>query len=92
MGLKKKLNVLMNHKKYKYSGVNQALKHVVGDYIAIADAHSIYPREYISRSVRELDNSNADNVGGGWIVHPRTKGLLAKSITFALTTPFGICT
>ena len=82
----------MNPKGFKYPGVNLALKKAAGDYIAVADAHSLYPSDYISRSVSELDMSNADNVGGGWIVHPRTQGLLAKSITFVITTPFGICT
>ena len=93
--LKKKrpdMKVLMNPKGYKYPALNLAVKEAVGDYIAIADAHSLYPRDYISRSVLELAAYNAANVGGGRIFHPRTKGLLAKAITFALTEPFGLCT
>ena len=93
--LKKKrpdMKVLMNPKGYKYPGLNQALRQEVGDCIVVADAHCVYPRDYISRSVLELAAYNADNVGGGRIFHPRTKGFLAKAITFALTEPFGLCT
>jgi len=82
----------MNPKGFKYPGVNLGLKKACGDYIAIADAHSIYPRNYISRLLLELAAYNADNVGGGWVVFPRTKGVLSKAITFTITTPFGICT
>uniref|UniRef100_A0A6M3KA62 Putative glycosyltransferase n=1 Tax=viral metagenome TaxID=1070528 RepID=A0A6M3KA62_9ZZZZ len=93
--LKKKrpdMKVLMNPKGYKYPALNLALKEAVGDYIAIADAHSLYPRSYIRELAETLDQGKADNVGGGRIFHPRTKGLLAKAITFALTEPFGLCT
>jgi len=93
--LKKKrpdMKILMNPKGYKYPGLNQALKRATGNPIAVADAHSLYPRDYISRSVLALAASDADNVGGGLVIYPRTKGLLAKAITFALTKPFGLCT
>ena len=87
-----KLSLEMNAKGYKYPGLNQALKRATGDYIAIADAHSLYPRSYIRELAETLNQGKADNVGGGRIFHPRTKGLLAKAITFALTEPFGFCT
>lgn len=83
------IDVEVNRYKHKYAGLNQALKkNVTGDYVAVVDAHSLYPENYISGLTKHLDQ--ADNVGGGRLFKPRSQGLLSKAITLALTLPFSI--
>lgn len=74
---------------HKYAGLNQALKKSVkGDYVAIVDAHSLYPKDYIYRAVVASAEFKAENVGGGRVFKARSQGLFSKAITFALTEPF----
>jgi glycosyltransferase involved in cell wall biosynthesis len=78
----------VNQMKFKYPALNQAIKQAKGDCIAIVDAHSWYPKDYLARCVSFLHLGYADNVGGGRIFHIRSKGWLSKAISFALTLPF----
>ena len=81
-----KLEVNLN--RHKYSGLNQVIPNLKSDYVAIADAHSTYPNDYIRKCVSWMDV--ADNVGGKMVFTPRSKGFLSKAMTFALTVPFSI--
>lgn len=82
------ISLEVNLKRAKYSGINQVLPRMKGDYVAIVDAHSLYPKDYISRCAVELEVGQTDNVGGGRVFKPRSQGLFSKAITFALTEPF----
>lgn len=85
------IDLEVNLKKYKYAGLNQALlENVTGDVVAIADAHSIYQKDYVSGLVLGLEKTDTDNIGGERIVNPRSNGILSKAITFALTMPFSL--
>lgn len=81
----------VNLKKQKYAGLNQALlENATGDFVAIADAHSVYPKDYISKCAVELEVGQVDNVGGGRVFKPRSFGCISKAITLALTLPFSL--
>lgn len=70
--------------------LNYAIERSTGDIIVRLDAHSKYPRNYISRLVEELVRLNADNVGGVWVTTPANDGLIATSIALATSHPLGI--
>ena len=70
--------------------LNYAIKIADGDVIVRLDAHSKYPKNYVSRLVTELENTKADNVGGVWITTPANKGIIATSIALATSHPLGI--
>ena len=79
----------VNLKKHKYAGLNQALtKNVTGEIVAIVDAHSVYPRDYISTLSLAIEQGAADNAGGGRVFESRSGGALSRTINFALTLPF----
>jgi cellulose synthase/poly-beta-1,6-N-acetylglucosamine synthase-like glycosyltransferase len=60
------LNVRLfsNPRRIPYSGLNIGLKNARGDIVMRVDARSICPQDYISKCVRTLLETGADNVGG----------------------------
>jgi GT2 family glycosyltransferase len=54
------------------------------------DAHTVYPKNYISGLVTWLVKSQADNVGGISIVRPANQTSKAHAIAFALSHPWGV--
>jgi len=70
--------------------LNYAITKATGEVIVRLDAHSKYPRNYVSRLVFELDRLKADNVGGVWDTTPANDGLIATSIALATSHPLGI--
>lgn len=53
-----------NPRRLQSAAFNAALDHAGGKYFLRADAHSVYPRNYISECLRLLEETGADNVGG----------------------------
>jgi cellulose synthase/poly-beta-1,6-N-acetylglucosamine synthase-like glycosyltransferase len=81
----------VNLKKHKYAGLNQAIKeNVTGEIVAIADAHSIYPKDYVGALVLGLETNATDNIGGGRVFKPRSNGFLSKALSFAQIIPFSL--
>jgi glycosyltransferase involved in cell wall biosynthesis len=78
-----------NPKKIAPAGQNLGLKIAQGEIIIILDAHSIYRKDYISKSLEYLKKYDADCVGGVIVTLPRENTLLGKAIAFALSHPFG---
>ena len=70
--------------------LNYAIEIATGEVIVRLDAHSKYPKNYVSRLVTELANTNADNVGGVWITTPANDGVVATAIALATSHPLGI--
>jgi len=83
------IKILDNPKKLCPIGLNVGIKNAKGEIIVRLDAHNIYDKEYISKSVKYLHEHNADNVGGIWKMVPRTNDFLGKAITLVLSSPFG---
>jgi hypothetical protein len=65
-------------------------ENVTGEIVAVADAHAVYPNDYISTLSLSLEEGGADNAGAGRIVESRSIGALSKAINFALTVPFSL--
>ncbi len=59
-----------------------------GQVILKLDAHSTYPRNYVSRCVESLDRYKADNAGGIWRIMPGSESAAANAIALALAHPF----
>ncbi len=61
-----------------------------GAYIVRADAHSIYPPDYVSTLISCLRETDADNVGGVWDTQPWDDSVQARGVAAALTSRFGV--
>jgi hypothetical protein len=54
------------------------------------DAHTVYPPDYVSKLVKWIEQSNADNVGGVCVTQPANESAKAHAIAFALSHPWGV--
>lgn len=70
--------------------LNYAIEKATGELIIRMDSHSFYPKDYISRLVKASTELNADNVGGRVLTIPANDGLIAQSISWAISNKFGI--
>lgn len=68
--------------------MNIGISNARGKYIIRLDAHAKYNKDYISKCVYYLDNTDADNVGG--IAETRGKGFVGESIALMLSSKFGV--
>lgn len=80
--------LLDNYKKTTSSALNRGIETAKGEIIMIMGAHSIYKEDYISQCVRHLIKGDADNVGGICKILPQNDSVIAKSIAYALSSPF----
>src|SRR3989344_3759540 len=84
-----KLRLLDNPKKFTPFGLNIGVKNSRGEIIIRMDAHAEYEKDYISKCVKYLQESGADNVGGIIKTLPAENTLIARAIARALSHPFG---
>jgi glycosyltransferase involved in cell wall biosynthesis len=70
--------------------LNACINASKGDVIVRLDAHSLYPKNYISQLVHHLIELDADNTGGVWITEPANNSSEAKAIALATSHPLGI--
>jgi len=90
---KKKYNnieILTNPKVIFPSAVNLGVRKSSGDYIMIMGAHATYKNDYISKSVKYLDEYGIDNAGGILYTIGQEQTFVAKIILKVLTSPFGV--
>lgn len=59
-----------------------------GQYIIRLDAHCEYAKNYISKCVYYLENTDADNVGG--LADTKGKGYIGESLALMLSSTFGV--
>lgn len=83
------VRLLDNSKKIIPAAVNIGIRHANGAIIMKIDAHSSYPKDYISKSVEFLTKFDADNVGGILKIKPREETTIARAIALVLSHPFG---
>ena len=83
------VRVLDNPKVTTPAAMNIGIKNAKGDIIIKMDAHSVYEKDYISKCVKHLKESGADNVGGVLKSVPATNTLAAKAIALCLSHVFG---
>jgi glycosyltransferase involved in cell wall biosynthesis len=65
------IRLLDNLKQDTPHGLNLGIAAAIGDIIVRMDAHSVYPKNYISGLVAWLSKTGADNVGGVCMTVPR---------------------
>ncbi|MEX1000591.1 MAG: glycosyltransferase family 2 protein [Crocinitomicaceae bacterium] len=85
------ITILKNEMKVVPHGLNDCLKRVKGDVIVRMDAHSVYPKNYVSRLVEVLNKKpDAWNVGGYWDTQPGDETSQAQAIVHATSHKAGI--
>jgi len=83
------IRLLINPKKRKTPALNMGIRSAKGEFIVIADAHSIYPRDYILKLIEYLSKYNADNVGGIAKATPRDNKKKSIAIAEVISHRFG---
>ena len=84
-----KIKLLANPKKYTPFGLNIGIKEAKGDVVIRMDAHAGYEKDYISKCVKVLQESGADNVGGAIKTLPAADTMAARAIAYVLSGPLG---
>jgi len=83
-----RLRVLDNPERITARGMNLGIAHARGRYIAIMGAHNRYAPDYLSASLRVMEETGADNVGGSMICRGET--WLQKAIAAAHHSRFSV--
>lgn len=83
------IQIIDNPRRTTPYALNIGIEHARGEIIVRLDAHTSYSNDYISKCVDYLQEYEADNVGGIWLVVPRDNTLMGKAIAFAFSHPFG---
>lgn len=84
------ITIFDNYQKITPCALNIGIKNAKGQVIMVIGSHSIYESNYISKSVKYLNEYGADNVGGVIITLPRDSTLVGKGIVNALSSRFGV--
>ena len=84
------IRIFSNERKITSCALNIGIKNATGEVIVRMDAHAAYGSDYISKCVKYLYESGADNVGGRMITLPQEDTLLGNMIVKALTSRFGV--
>lgn len=72
------------------SALNLALEEARGAYIVRLDAHSNPAEDYLSRSLRALQQDKGDNIGGVLAIQPGSQTWMGRSIAVAAAHPLGV--
>ncbi len=83
------LRMLDNLQKFTPFALNTGINNSNGEVIIRLDAHSFYPKNYVSLCVKNLLESGADNVGGIWKILPKEGTLINKAIVLVSGSFFG---
>ena len=70
--------------------MNLGIRNSVGEIIVRADAHNVYPPDYVEGCVKVLEQTGADNVGGPWRTVPGGETFGARLVAAVLTSRFGV--
>ena len=83
-----RMNLLDNPRHTTACGLNTGIRHAKGDVIIILGAHSEVAPDFVSQSVRALQETAADCVGGP--IESVGRGLVGDTIAAAISSPFGV--
>ncbi|KPL70051.1 glycosyl transferase [Ornatilinea apprima] len=84
------VKVVDNTRRIIPAALNRAIEAASGSVIVRLDAHSRPDREYVARSVADLEAGLGDNVGGVWMIQPGADTWVARSIAVAASHPLGV--
>lgn len=82
-----RIRVFDNPRRVASSGLNVALGHARGRWVARMDAHTQYPNDYIAQGVRRLVRGDTRWVSGPPV--PAGGGRVSRAVGLALRTPLG---
>ncbi|MBW1695560.1 MAG: glycosyltransferase family 2 protein [Deltaproteobacteria bacterium] len=82
------IKLLSNPHRIIPAALNIGIASAEGDIIMRADAHTRYEADYVRRSVKLLQMTEAANVGG--VITPVGRGLIGRVIAIAVCSPFGV--
>lgn len=83
------IRLVDNPKKAVVFAWNIGIRRAKGELIFLMGAHATYEKEYVAKCAQYLQGHGADNVGGVLKILSASHALIAKSIAFALSHPFG---
>lgn len=72
------------------TAMNIGIRAAGGAVIIRADGHNVYPRDYAANSVKYLEETGADNVGGPWVTVAANESFSARLVAAVLRSPFGV--
>lgn len=84
------IRMVDNPDRVKPKALNIGIQLAKGDIIIRMDAHAIYEPDYIFKSVKYLDEYNADNTGGVRKTLPGNNSVIARSIAYSISHPFAV--
>jgi len=84
------IRLLLNEKRFVPFALNMGVKNASGEVIVRMDVHSGYPPDYISKLVWNLNDLDADNVGGVWKTRPANDSWKANAIAASQSSVFGV--
>lgn len=82
-----RIRIFDNPKGSVSSGLNIALRHSRGHWVARMDAHTEYPEDYIALGVQRLGRSGTRWVSGPPV--PRGDNTVSRAVALALSSPLG---
>lgn len=82
-----RLRVFENPRRIAASGLNVALRHARGRYVARMDAHTEYQENYIALGIRRLREGDTSWVSGPPV--PVGRGPVSRAVALALRSPIG---
>jgi glycosyltransferase involved in cell wall biosynthesis len=83
-----RVQLRQNPRRIQAAAFNDAIGHARGEFVVRADAHSVYPANYLDECVRLLRETGAVNVGG--IQVARGTSWISGAIAAALTSRFAV--
>lgn len=84
------IKLIDNPEKTVPYAMNYGIQEAEGDIIIRLDAHSVYPKDYISTLIYWIKKLDADNVGGSWDTIPANSSLESQTIAYSTSHYFGI--
>lgn len=83
------IKLLENPQRFTPFGLNIGLREARGEIIIRMDSHATYQKDYLSKCLKYLKETGADNVGGVIKTLPQKNTLIAKAIALSLSHFFG---
>ena len=83
-----RVKLLRNSLKSTPAAFNVGLRAAQGEYVAILGAHALYPPQYISTCLKELERNNAVGCSGKILTVPANNSLQAQVCAWATGHPF----
>ncbi len=84
------IRLLDNPRGITPTALNIALANARGEIIIRVDAHAEFGEDYVTRCVRVLEETGAENVGGPVTTRPGAATSMARAIALAMAHPFGV--